>query len=104
MARINPRYAPINRQERDKRENFIHPQKPSEVIKKMYDDFAKGVKKLQKQIKNGETAEEELARARKHLGQQAWSLENNYGYDLKDFNLESLGILPSVGKILSRGK
>jgi hypothetical protein len=103
MPRINPRYAPINRQERDKRENLIHPQKPSEVIEKMYGDFAKGVKKLQKQIKNGET-EEELARARKHLGQQAWSLENNYGYDLKDFNLESLGILPSVGKILSRGK
>ena len=103
MPRINPKYDPINRQERDKRENLIHPQKPSEVIEKMYDDFAKGIKKLQKQIKNGET-KEELARARKRLGQQAWSLENNYGYDLNGFNLESLGILPSVGKILSCGK
>ena len=71
MARINPRYAPINRQERDKRENLIHPQKPNEVIKKMYDDFAKGIKKLQKQIK--------MAKQRKNLPGRANVWDNRRG-------------------------
>lgn len=102
MARIDPKYDPINRSERDKREDLIHSKKPDEVIEQMFQNFVGGIEELQKRIKQGET-DAELATTRERLGNAAWGLEHLYGYDLTKFRLKSLGIIPNRGKSISRG-
>ena len=91
---------PINRTEKP---DMIHmkPEKSSDVIKKMYEDFVKGIGELQKRIDKGES-EESLEKTRKRLGSDAWSLRR-YGYDIEQYDLKSLGIVPSMGKVIPRG-
>lgn len=105
MAKIDSRYDGINRKKREERtlgEDRIHPKKSSEIQKEIYDNFVKAIAELQKRIANGES-EKNLALTRKRLGEKAWSLEHVYGYDLKKYKLETLGIIPNMGKVIPRG-
>ena len=81
----------------------IHPATKSVAIQKMYEAFQKGVEKLNKEIKQGKN-EEELAKLRKRLGEQAWSLQNLYKYKLDLNKLKSLGVVPSMGTVIPRGQ
>ncbi|MBO4480597.1 MAG: hypothetical protein J5742_03165 [Alphaproteobacteria bacterium] len=103
MPKIDSRYDNINRIERDKdRLDEIHPRTRNEQIERMHADFIKGIAKLQERIASGET-DAQLAVAREKLGNTAWSLEHLYDYDLTEFNLEALGITPSMGTHIPRG-
>lgn len=101
MPKIASRNDPISQAKRADRENRIHPPKASETIEKMYANFLKGIDELKTRMENGET-DAALESKRAKLGDKAWSLEHLYGYNLTDFNLESLGIVPSMGEHLSR--
>ena len=99
MPRASSRKNPIDR--KMVKDDLIHCQNSKDVIQNMYDSFVKGIATLQKRIADGED-EESLSKIRKKLGSDAWSL-NNYGYDLKKYNLKALGIVPTMGKVIARG-
>lgn len=103
MSRMSPKYDPINREEIDKRENWIRPPKNTQVIEKMYNDFVEGIKKLEKDMAKGKK-DEDLALTRKRLGEKGWSLQHLYGYKIKEAKMKELGVVLSVGKIIPKGK
>lgn len=101
MARFDSRYAPINREKRDMREDLIHSKNnATPAIEKMFDVFVKGIATLEEAIAKGKP-EKDLQDLRDELGTKGWSLQYMHGYDLKKFKLSKLGVKLSMGKVLS---
>ena len=103
MPKKLSKYDPINRKERDLREDLIHKPDVGPAIKKMHNNFVKGIDILKEAIAEG-TPKEDLAKLRKKLGADGWSLQNLYGYDLKQYNLNKLGVKLNVGTVLSNNR
>jgi hypothetical protein len=111
MPRFDSRYAPINRTERDKRENLIKKTDGTAGLDRMYKNFKTGIKIVEEAMAAGKTddspvsegREQTVADLRKKLGQDAWSLKRN-GYNINEATLEKLQIELSMGKVLSNGR
>ena len=73
MAKMDSRYAPINRKERDLREDFIKNKSESEKRSNAFKLFVEKYNKLQERIAKGAT-DEDLKKLRGIVGERAWSL------------------------------
>ena len=104
MARFDSRYAPINRKERDLREDKKNSKPRSETMRAIMRTFVTKYNELEKRIAAGAT-DEDLKTLRRIVGERAWSLRNE-GHNLakEGYSITKLGckyISPSMVKNIS---